>query len=1033
MDSEPCVFLEKTNKKMQKYKEIILKTINSIQKYKVLDIYSVNETYGCIKSLENINNKINNFIKDINTNSKKNNYNITQDNNIRDDLCNVIKTYGTENMFDLIFFYFPNLKFEKSIENIIFSYFHPIGYKTIFREKNKKGWLFSEINNTDSFLGKIYGLNLTIYHDNNEIIFNGIIDDIPIQFLSDKILTNKINYIKNMKPNTSIFLTDDFQYYIKSITLKELLIYNESSIFENFSNYYKIVNEYKNNSISELITKFIDCSLYKQRDMLITLLTKYNDIQLYYVSYLLYDLLSNDSNGNIDTQEQTILFDSLPFEIKKNFKIAIKKTIEYTNKLSSNTDNKIPIEQQICLMNCDDSIKEKAMRKLTEISSKTDDSVTKSKQYLDGLLKIPFGTYKKEKIFTLINTNSQLFFKLLSSFDCSNLNIPLKKKYLYPELITYLNVFKEFGINNIINSIKCNLLINISQHKRNILIDIINIINCFIKKKKLKKKILISSGKNKQFINSQINTFFQTNNDIELLNEICIYLNKPLIYNISESITTINQNSNEIKDYLTEVNKQLNSSIYGHNNAKLQIKRIICQWINGENTGHCFGFEGPPGVGKTSFAKNGIAGCLKENNITRPFAYIAIGGSSNSSTLDGHNYTYVGSTWGRIVDILIETKCMNPIIFIDELDKVSNTEQGKEIIGILTHLTDPTQNNCFQDKYFSGIDLDLSKVLFIFSYNDANLIDKILLDRIHRVKFEPLTLNDKIVVSKNYIIPSILNDMGLTDIVFLNDTVISYIIENYTYEPGVRKLKDLFFEIIGDINVNYLIHNETIVPMNVTTEDVKIKYLKHNIEIIKPVCHSTPKVGVINGLWANSYGTGGVLMIESYFYLCETLFNLNLTGLQGNVMKESMQIAKTLAWNITSDDIKISTLDKIKKTLMKGIHIHCGDGATNKDGPSAGAAITTVIYSLINNKKIKNNFAITGEINIQGEIKAIGGLDNKIRGGIKANVTDFIIPYDNKRDYELFYNKLSDKTILDNIRIHQVKTIMEVFELIFVK
>ena len=554
-----------------------------------------------------------------------------------------------------------------------------------------------------------------------------------------------------------------------------------------------------------------------------------------------------------------------------------------------------------------------------------------------------------------------------------------------------------------------------------------------LKKKNLKKKTLVSSGKNKQFIKSEIKKYFELNNDIDILNEICIYLNKSLIYNIPESIDIIHKNLNEIKTYLSDVNNQLNNSIYGHNNAKLQIKRIICQWINGENSGHCFGFEGPPGVGKTSFAKNGIADCLKENNISRPFAYIAIGGSSNSSTLDGHNYTYVGSTWGRIVDILIETKCMNPIIFIDELDKVSNTEQGKEIIGILTHLTDPTQNNCFQDKYFSGIDLDLSKVLFIFSYNDANLIDKILLDRIHRIKFEPLTLNDKIVVSKKYIIPSILNDMGLTDIVFFNDKVISYIIENYTYEPGVRKLKDLFFEIIGDINVNYLINGETIVPMNVTTEDIKIKYLKHNIEIIKPVCHTSPKVGVINGLWANNYGAGGVLMIEAHFYLCETLFNLNLTGLQGNVMKESMQIAKTLAWNITNDDIKTKTLDTINKTLMKGIHIHCGDGATNKDGPSAGAAITTVIYSLINNKKIKNNFAITGEINIQGEIKAIGSLDNKIRGGIKANVTEFIIPYDNKRDYELFYNKLSDKTILNNIKIHQVKTIKEVFELIFVK
>ena len=150
--------------------------------------------------------------------------------------------------------------------------------------------------------------------------------------------------------------------------------------------------------------------------------------------------------------------------------------------------------------------------------------------------------------------------------------------------------------------------------------------------------------------------------------------------------------------------------------------------MTGKQTGYCFGFEGPPGVGKTTMAKKGLAHCLKdENGEPRPFAFIALGGSSNGSTLSGHNYTYVGSTWGKIVDILMEKKCMNPIIFIDELDKVSRTEHGKEIIGILTHLVDTTQNMSFQDKYFNGIDLDMSKVLFIFSYNDVSLIDKFYL------------------------------------------------------------------------------------------------------------------------------------------------------------------------------------------------------------------------------------------------------------------------------------------------------------------
>ena len=192
------------------------------------------------------------------------------------------------------------------------------------------------------------------------------------------------------------------------------------------------------------------------------------------------------------------------------------------------------------------------------------------------------------------------------------------------------------------------------------------------------------------------------------------------------------------------------------NPPNAQIERIIGQWINGEQTGYCLGFEGPPGVGKTSLAKKGLAFCLKgEKNEHRPFAFIAIGGSCNGSTIGGHNYTYVGSTWGRIVDILMEKKCMNPIIFIDELDKVSRTEHGKDIIAILTHLTDAAQNEAFQDKYFSGIDLDLSKVLFIFSYNDPKVIDPILLDRIHRIKFKELKIDDKLIIANRYILPEL--------------------------------------------------------------------------------------------------------------------------------------------------------------------------------------------------------------------------------------------------------------------------------------
>ena len=137
-------------------------------------------------------------------------------------------------------------------------------------------------------------------------------------------------------------------------------------------------------------------------------------------------------------------------------------------------------------------------------------------------------------------------------------------------------------------------------------------------------------------------------------------------------------------NYISKIDETLDKSIYKQDNAKLEIKRIIAQWINGESTGYCIGFEGPPGTGKTSLAKYGIASCLKDSdNSPRPFSFIALGGSSNGPLLEGHHYTYLGSTWGKIVDILIEKKCMNPIIFIDELDKVSKTEHGKEIVGIV--------------------------------------------------------------------------------------------------------------------------------------------------------------------------------------------------------------------------------------------------------------------------------------------------------------------------------------------------------------
>ena len=233
------------------------------------------------------------------------------------------------------------------------------------------------------------------------------------------------------------------------------------------------------------------------------------------------------------------------------------------------------------------------------------------------------------------------------------------------------------------------------------------------------------------------------------------------MYYTHNEVVQLETNIQEVESEMNGVMNIMEKSIYGHSRAKGQIMKIIGQWMNGKLSWYCFGFEGSPGIGKTSLAKKGISKCLiDENDETRPFSFIALGGSANGSTIEGHSYTYMNSTWGKIVEILMDSKCMNPIIYIDELDKVSKTEHGKEIIGILTYMIDSTQNDSFQDKYFSGIDIDLSKALFIFSYNDPEQIDRILLDRIHRIKFDNLTLEDKMVIVKDYILPEINDKMG---------------------------------------------------------------------------------------------------------------------------------------------------------------------------------------------------------------------------------------------------------------------------------
>jgi ATP-dependent Lon protease len=379
----------------------------------------------------------------------------------------------------------------------------------------------------------------------------------------------------------------------------------------------------------------------------------------------------------------------------------------------------------------------------------------------------------------------------------------------------------------------------------------------------------------------------------------------------------------------------------------------------------------------------------------------------------------------------MDKKCMNPIILIDEVDKISRTEHGKEIIGILTHLLDTTQNECFQDKYFSGIDLDLSKVLFILSYNDVDAIDKILLDRVHRIKFDNLSIEDKIEISNKHLLPDIYRKVGLDGMIEITKETLKFIIEEYTLEPGVRKLKEKLYEIVGEINLEIMKNTATTatqMPIIVTIDDVKNKYFKDRREIKIQSIAKESRVGSINCLYATSLGSSGILAASAKFFPATKFLELRLTGLLDQMMQESFQISLTLAYNMLSDNLKADLLTNHSRS---GIHLHMGDGSVSKSGTSAGIAITILMYSLLSGKKIKNTFAVTGEAaDLNGKVGEIGALNYKFKGGIKAGVKSFIFPVENAKDYDEFMKKYGSTSLVEGISFHQVDHIDEAIALI---
>ena len=447
-----------------------------------------------------------------------------------------------------------------------------------------------------------------------------------------------------------------------------------------------------------------------------------------------------------------------------------------------------------------------------------------------------------------------------------------------------------------------------------------------------------------------------------------------------------------------------------------------------EGSGAILCFAGPPGVGKTSLA-NSIAEALK-----RKLVRIALGGLEDVNELRGHRRTYIGAMPGRIVQGLIEAEQMNPVVVLDEIDKVAKSFRGDPTAALL-EILDPEQNNKFRD-YYLNFNIDLSKIVFIATANDIGAIPAALRDRMEFIFLSSYTPQEKFEIMKKYLIPQELKKHGLkaAEISFTKGAN-EIIIANYTRESGVRNLRRRVAEILRKVAKQLLI-DPSIKKISITQKNLE-EYLEQKIFEIEER-DKKDAIGQVNGLAWTSVG-GDVLKIETIRIKGKGV--MQITGSLGDVMKESARIALSVVKVLIDDGkldidkslIPLSTKEKEdKKEIGKSemyrrfdLHVHVPEGATPKDGPSAGITMATAMASILSNKKVKSNIAMTGELTLTGKILPIGGLKEKLIAAYKAKITTALIP---KKNYE---NDLKDipEEVKSKMEIIPVTRIEEVLKL----
>ncbi|MCK9455621.1 endopeptidase La [Sulfurimonas sp.] len=488
---------------------------------------------------------------------------------------------------------------------------------------------------------------------------------------------------------------------------------------------------------------------------------------------------------------------------------------------------------------------------------------------------------------------------------------------------------------------------------------------------------------------------------------------------------------------ISEVQNQLDKDHFSLEKPKDRITEFFAvkelmelRGIKG-NSGAIICFSGPPGVGKTSLA-NSIAEALK-----RPLVRIALGGLEDVNELRGHRRTYVGAMPGRIVQGIIDAKKMNPVVVLDEIDKVAKTGRGDPTAALL-EILDPEQNKEFRD-YYLNFNIDLSKVIFIATANEVGRIPAPLRDRMEFITISSYTPQEKYEIASRYLIPQELKKHGLRKSeLSISKPALKELIHSYTREAGVRNLRHRLANMSRKV-AREILENSEISKVSLTLKNLKDYFDKTIFEIEKTT--KVPVVGVVNGLAWTAVG-GDVLKIESI--RIKGKGTMQLTGSLGDVMKESALIAysvvKTLIdtkkLKIDAQNIPLTIKEREEKAIVDSsevykrydLHVHVPDGATPKDGPSAGIAMVSVISSILSSRKIRSEIAMTGEVSLSGEVLPIGGLREKLIAAHQADMSKVLIPIKNlERDLEDI-----PKEVRDSLEIIGVSRIEEVLKHILV-